>query len=91
MNKSELIAAVSADADITKAAAARAVDSVIENIVRAASNGGARIAGLGTFAATRRDAREGRNPRTREPVAIPAKMHPKFTPAKALRDRLSAP
>lgn len=91
MNKIELIFCVAIDAEITKAAAARAVGAVIYHISQATRDDteGARIAGLGTFTAKRRDAHKGHNPRTGETIQIAARTVPKFAAAKSFHEWLN--
>jgi DNA-binding protein HU-beta len=90
MNKSELVDAVAAAADLSKASAARAVDAVIDNISAALKQDQqVAIAGFGTFSVKRRDARTGRNPRTGETIAIAASKSPAFKPGKALKDAVN--
>ena len=90
MNKTELIDRIASDADISKAEAGRALESVTEAIAHALTKGDTvQIAGLGTFSAKKRPARTGRNPRTGEAINVPAKRTPKFVPAKALKDALN--
>jgi DNA-binding protein HU-beta len=87
MNKSELIDAIADDADLSKAAAARAADAFI-NAVTGALKGGDQVTlvGFGTFMVRERAARTGRNPRTREPMEIAASKMPVFKAGKALKD-----
>ena len=90
MNKSDLIDAIADGAEISKAAAGRALDSAVDAITGALKKGDTvQIAGLGTFSAKKRPARTGRNPRTGEAINVPAKRTPKFVPAKALKDALN--
>lgn len=87
MNKSELIDAVASSADITKAAAARAVDGVIEAVASALKKGeSVVITGFGTFEVRARAARQGRNPQTGEAIQIKASKAPAFKAGKTLRD-----
>jgi DNA-binding protein HU-beta len=87
MNKSELIAKIAADAKITKAAAARAVDSFIASITAALKKGEkATFVGFGSFSVSQRKARKGRNPRTGKAIKIPARKVPKFTAGKAFKE-----
>ena len=90
MNKAELIDAVADDSDLTKASAARALDSAIENITNAL-RGGDRVTlvGFGTFTVRQREARMGRNPRTGEAIQIKASRVPGFKAGKALKDALN--
>ena len=79
MNKTDLIEAIAKDADMTKAAAARAVDAFIDNVVRAvAKKDDVQLVGFGTFTSSKRAARTGKNPRTGEAVKIAATTVPKF-------------
>lgn len=87
MNKSELIEAVAQSADISKAAAARAVDGVIQSITDALKEGDqVTLVGFGTFVVRERAARTGRNPRTGEAIDIKASKIPSFKAGKALKD-----
>lgn len=87
MNKSELIEHVAKQADISKAAAGRALDAVVGAVKTTLKKGGSvTITGFGTFAATKRAARAGRNPRTGAAIKIKAAKVPKFRPGKALKD-----
>ncbi len=90
MNKNEFIDRVAEMAGINKAEATRTVDSVFDAITDALRKGDdVRIVGFGTFSATRRKEREGRNPRTGETIKIAASVHPKFAPGKGLKDALN--
>ncbi|MDJ0893953.1 MAG: HU family DNA-binding protein [Alphaproteobacteria bacterium] len=90
MNKNDLVAAVASDADIAKADAAKAVDSVFNTITSELSGGGeVRLVGFGTFSVASRAASEGRNPRTGEKIHIPASKQPKFKAGKALKDSVN--
>ncbi len=90
MNKSELIEAVAESADISKAAAARAVDAVVESVTDALREGDqVTLVGFGTFTVRDRAARTGRNPRTGETIQIPASKVPGFKPGKALKDAIN--
>ena len=78
---------VAKTADISKAAASRALDSVVGAIkATLKKNGSVTLVGFGTFRVSKRKARTGRNPRTNQPIKIPAAKVPKFTPGKALKD-----
>lgn len=90
MNKNDLIAAVSDSADLSKADASKAVDAVFDSVA-AALKGGAtvRLVGFGTFSVTQRAASQGRNPRTGEPISIPASNQPKFKAGKGLKDAVN--
>ncbi|MFM7659108.1 MAG: HU family DNA-binding protein [Betaproteobacteria bacterium] len=90
MNKGDLIEVVSREADLSKAAATRAVDSVLKTIVKTVSKKQTvQLIGFGTFRAMKRNARKGRNPSTGEPLNIPSSTVPKFTPGSAFKEKLS--
>ena len=86
MNKNELVAAVASGAGLSKASAAKAVDSVFDSITGSLQRGGeVRIVGFGTFSVAQRAASEGRNPRTGERIHIAASKQPKFKAGKGLK------
>ena len=90
MNKAELIDAVADAADISKAAAARSVDTVLDVITQSLKSGNpVTLVGFGTFNIRRREARTGRNPRTGEPIQIGASNLAVFKAGKALKDALN--
>lgn len=87
MNKSELIEHIAKQADISKAAAGRALDAVIGGVKTTLKKGNSvSLVGFGTFAVTKRSARSGRNPRTGATIKIKSAKVPKFRPGKALKD-----
>ena len=87
MNKNDLVSSVAESAGLSKADAGKAVDAVFDSIKAALSGGGeVRLVGFGTFAVSKRAAREGRNPRTGETIKIPASKQVKFKPGKDLSD-----
>lgn len=87
MNKSDLIAAMAEAADISKAAAGRALDSLTDKIAEELSKGGSvSVIGFGTFSVKERAARVGRNPQTGASLQIPASKTPVFKAGKALKD-----
>lgn len=89
MNKSELIDAVARQADISKAAAARAIDATVDSVTEALQRGDqVTLVGFGTFSVRERAARTGRNPRTGQTIQINATKVPGFKPGKALKDAL---
>lgn len=89
MNKSDLVDAVAADAGLTKADAAKAVDALFDAITGALKAGDeVRLVGFGTFAVSERAARTGKNPRTGEAIQIAASKQPKFKAGKGLKDAL---
>ena len=90
MNKAELIDAVAEGADISKADATRAVDTVVDQVTKALQKGDqVTLIGFGTFAVKDRAARTGRNPRTGEPIEIKASKVPGFKAGKALKDAVN--
>lgn len=90
MNKNDLIAEVSEAAELSKADAARAVDSVFDAITSSLSGGSeVRLVGFGTFSTVQRKASEGRNPRTGEKIQIPASIQPKFKAGKGLKESVN--
>ena len=90
MNKNDLIAAVADGTGLTKADAAKSVDSVFDTITASLKSGGeVRLVGFGTFSVADRRASEGRNPRTGEKIQIPASKQPKFKAGKGLKDALN--
>jgi len=89
MNKSDLIEHIASQADISKAAATRALDAIVGGVKSTLKKSGSvTIVGFGTFAVTKRAARTGRNPRTGAAIKIKAAKVPKFKPGKALKDAL---
>jgi len=90
VNKNDLIAAVSDTADISKADAGKAVDSVLAHITGALKKGTeVRLVGFGTFSVAQRKATTGRNPQTGATIQIPASKQPKFKAGKALKDAVN--
>jgi len=89
MTKAELIDKIAAGAGLTKADAARALDSTLDAIKAALKKGQkVTLVGFGTFSTSKRKARKGRNPRTGQVINIPAAKTPKFTAGKALKDAI---
>ncbi|MEO6519332.1 MAG: HU family DNA-binding protein [Pseudoxanthomonas sp.] len=90
MNKTDLIDAVAASADLSKADAARAVDAVIASITKALKQGDSvTVVGFGTFQVRERAARTGRNPKTGDTINIAASKNPAFKAGKALKDAVN--
>ena len=90
MNKGELIDAVAAATDDTKAGAGRAVDAVIESITGALKKGDTvTLIGFGTFKTAKRAARTGRNPQTGAELKIPARIVPSFKAGAALKSAVN--
>ena len=88
MNKTELIEHIAKQADISKAAAGRALEATIGAVRTTLKKGGTvALVGFGTFAVTKRAARTGRNPRTGAAIKIKSAKVPKFRPGKALPGR----
>ena len=90
MNKNDLGGQVAQDTGLSKVDAARAVDSVFDNIAGSLRNKGeVRLVGFGTFSVSHRKATTGRNPRTGETIQISASNQPKFKAGKALKDAVN--
>jgi DNA-binding protein HU-beta len=90
MNKTELIDAVAAATDLSKADATRATDAVLDGIVGALSKGDqVTLVGFGTFSVRERAARTGRNPQTGETIQIQASKSPGFKAGKAFKDAVN--
>lgn len=90
MNKTELISHIAGHSDISKAAAARALESIVDAVKKTLKKGGTvSLVGFGTFAVGKRAARTGRNPRTGEAIKIKAAKVPKFRAGKGLKDHLN--
>jgi len=90
MNKAQLVDAVAAASDVSKASAARAVDALLQSISDGLKNGEVvSITGFGNFSVRHRDARTARNPRTGEAVQVPASNLPVFKAGKALKDAVN--
>ena len=90
MNKTELIDQIATSADISKAAAGRALDAAIEAIKGALNAGDSvNLIGFGTFYIGERAARTGRNPRTGKTLEIKAAKSPKFRAGKGLKDAVN--
>jgi len=90
VNKNDLVAEVANATDLSKADATKAVQSVFDCITSSLSGGTeVRLVGFGTFSVARRQASEGRNPRTGERIQIPASNQPKFKAGKALKEAVN--
>ena len=90
MNKTDLIDHISNKADISKAAAGRALEALIGAVRTTLKKGGSvTIVGFGTFVVGKRAARTGRNPRTGETIKIKSAKVPKFRPGKGLKDAIN--
>jgi DNA-binding protein HU-beta len=89
MNKGELIEAVAQDANITKAQAQAALDAFVSNVQKSLKSGNkVTLVGFGTFSASTREERMGRNPQTGQPIRIPARRVAKFSAGKALKEAI---
>jgi DNA-binding protein HU-beta len=87
MNKGELIEQMASDADISKAQATEALNSLMTSVKKTLKKGDkVTLVGFGTFSVTKRAARTGRNPRTGESIKIKAKKVVKFKPGKELAE-----
>ena len=90
VNKTELIEHIAKQADLSKAAAGRALEATIGAVRTTLKKGGTvSLVGFGTFAVGKRAARTGRNPRTGAAIKIKSAKVPKFRPGKALKDALN--
>ena len=89
MNKTELIAAVSQAAGLTKKDTERVINAALDAITASLVEGEkVQLSGFGTFEVKDREARIGRNPHTKEPIEIPATRVPTFNPSKGLKDNV---
>ena len=90
MKKSELVDAIAEKSGLTKSDSTRALDAVFAVITEALQDGNkVPVAGFGTFAVSRREAREGRNPQTGEKVKIAARNAVTFKAGNALKDAIN--
>ena len=90
MNKTELIAAVAAKTGLTKKDAERVINATVESITESLVKGDkVQVSGFGIFEVKAREARVGRNPRTKEAIQIPATRLPAFKASKALKDAVA--
>ena len=90
MNKTELIAAVAEKAGLTKKDAERALNAAFDAITASLVAGDkVQVSGFGIFETKKREARTGRNPRTKETIQIPATRLPAFKASKALKDTIA--
>ena len=86
MTKTELIDKMAKDAKVTKAAAGKALDSLIDGVKKALKKGErVTLIGFGTFSVSQRKARKGRNPQTGAEIKIAARKVPKFAAGQALK------
>jgi DNA-binding protein HU-beta len=91
VNKTDLIDHIAEEAEISKAAAGRALDAFVGAVRATLKKGGSvTLVGFGTFVVGKRAARSGRNPRTGDSIKIKAAKVPKFRPGKGLKDAINA-
>ena len=91
MNKTELISAMSENANMSKVDTEKALKAFIDTVTEELKNGGkVQLVGFGTFEVAERAERQGRNPKTGEAITIPASKSPKFKAGKALKDIVNA-
>ena len=91
MNKTELIDAIAAAADLSKADAGRALDAVVDSVTDALKKGDqVSLVGFVTFSGKHRSARTGRNPQTGAAIEIKASEVPSFKAGKALKDAVNS-
>jgi DNA-binding protein HU-beta len=87
MTKAELIEKIAKDADVSKAAAGKALDSFIDAVIKTVKKGNKVVlVGFGTFSISKRKARTGRNPQTGAIIKIAARKVPKFSAGKGFKD-----
>ena len=87
MTKAELVEKMASDADISKAAAGKALDSMIDAVIKTVKKGNkVSLVGFGTFSISKRKARTGRNPQTGATIKIAARKVPKFSAGKTFKD-----
>ena len=90
MNKTELIAAVADNAELSKKDAEKALKAFVDVVTSELKKGEkVQLVGFGTFEVSERAAREGRNPQTGETMKIEASKSPKFKAGKALKDMVN--
>jgi len=90
MNKAELINAVAVSADISKKEAEAVISATLAAITDALKEGDkVQLVGFGSFEVKKRNARTGRNPKTKEAIEIPASKVPVFKAGKALKDAIA--
>lgn len=91
MNKQEFVKIIAEKSEVSQKVAASVLDNALETIMDAvAKNDKVQLVGFGTFESKHREARTGRNPRTKEEVQIPASTVPAFKAGKAFKDKVDA-
>ncbi|MDY6286547.1 MAG: HU family DNA-binding protein [Bilifractor sp.] len=87
MNKTELVAEIAKESDLSKKDAEKALTAFTDVVSKALKDGDkVQLVGFGTFEVSERSARTGRNPQTGETIEIKASKTPKFKAGKALKD-----
>ncbi len=90
MNRAELVAKVAEKSELTKKDAEKALAAFISSVTGALKDGEkVQLVGFGTFETRKREARTGRDPRTGNPIKIPASIAPAFKAGKALKDAVN--
>lgn len=90
MNKTELVTAISFNAELSKKDSEKALEAFVETVMETVKRGeDVQIVGFGTFTSSERAEREGRNPATGEKMTIAARRAPKFKPGKIFKDQLA--
>jgi DNA-binding protein HU-beta len=90
MNKGQLVDSIAESADISKAAAGRAVDAFVATVTESLASGeNVSLIGFGSFTVKERAARTGRNPRTGDEIQIAAAKVPGFKAGKSLKDAIN--
>ena len=90
MNRADLVAKAAEEADVSRACAARVLDSLLEQVTDALAEGDSvTLSGFGTFSIRARAARQARNPGTGEPVAVPPSRGVAFKAGKGLKDAVN--
>ena len=90
MNQTELVAAIAEKTGLSKADSEKALKAFVDTVTEAMKSGDkVSLVGFGTFEKTKREAREGINPATKEKIKIAASYSPKFKAGKALKDAMN--
>ncbi|NDJ25755.1 DNA-binding protein [Nostoc sp. B(2019)] len=90
MNKGELVDAVAAKANVTKKQADEVISAFLSVVTEAVANGDkVTLVGFGSFERRDRSEREGRNPKTNEPMTISATKVPAFSPGKLFKEKVA--
>ena len=90
MNRAELVAKIAEGSELTKKDAEKALAAFISSVTEALKDGEkVQLVGFGTFETRKREARTGRDPRTGNPIKIPASITPAFKAGKALKDAVN--